>query len=81
MHNVFTIPVAVARTPYAPSSSFLSPGLNAASAKFLCGFPPGVCSVTQMEALASKDSVGMLTPLQRACPPLFPIGHRVLGGP
>lgn len=41
----------------------------------------GVCSVTQMEALASKDSVGMLTPLQSACPPLFPTGHRVLGGP
>lgn len=54
---------------------------SAASAKFLCRFPPGICSVTQIEALASKDSVGMLTPLQSACPPLFPTGHRVLGGP
>lgn len=43
-------------------------------------FPPGVCSVTQMKTLASKDHVGMLTPLQGTCPPLFPIGHRVLGG-
>lgn len=83
MHNVFIIPVAVARTPHAPSSSFLSSKTmqwqqNSCVGGGGCG---GMVSVTQMDDLTCEGhSVGVLTPLSRArAQPHFPLGVESLG--